>query len=142
MRPHLPANPNGSIYFEPSRVLHKYWAGCSHFGVWQPKKIKTSHTHKQYGGGWNDRTDLTIDRPQPTLNKLSSYLVTAFYSSLMSPIYILDVLSNVLFKGIRRIPLVIWILLIPMIIIPPQSVMGMPDTTVPNPRNSAVFVTA
>ena len=64
--------------------------------------------------------------------KLSRSIVTAGYILLL-PMWLL----NFLLRGMRRIPLIVWILLIPMVVFPPQAVLGLPDTA----DNGAVFPT-
>ena len=44
---------------------------------------------------------------------------------------LVGVLFNVLRKGIRGNSFIIWIIVIPMLVIPPKGVSGMPDTSGP-----------
>ena len=66
------------------------------------------------------------------ISKLSSSFATAG-SIILSLIW----LANVMFRGMRRIPRIIWILLIPMLVILARAVSELPDIAV----NIAIFPT-
>ena len=121
MRPHKPENPFGSTYFEPTNS----WSKCG-----GPMKCRRRKSHRNSKTTANECE--SKEKKQSLGPELSRGNMIKYYANIILNIltyillYLIWIVSDI-FRGMRRVPLVVWIVIFSMVVFSPKTVSRFPD---------------